>query len=132
MVSAETLPSYTYWKLSLIVHTDASDKHLCDVISQNNKPIAFFSIILIKPHRKYTTTEKELITIMKFPKKFLGILFGYEINVLSYHNNLFYATTLSEYQRVMRWQRIIEEFGPNIQHIAGVYDLKKRLFHSQI
>ena len=31
-----------------------------------------------------------------------------------------YAKTLSEYQRVMRWRHIHEEFGPNIKHISGV------------
>ena len=37
------------------------------------------------------------------------------------HNNLVYAATVSESQRVMRWRLILEEFGPNIQHtIAGV------------
>ena len=30
------------------------------------------------------------------------------------------STTLSESQRVMQWQPIIEEFGSNIQHISGV------------
>ena len=58
MVSAENLLSYPYWKMPFTVHTDASDKHLGSVISQNNKPIALFSRILIKPKRKYTTTKK--------------------------------------------------------------------------
>ena len=40
MVSAYTLLSYPYWKLSFTVPTDASDKQLGSVISQNNKPIA--------------------------------------------------------------------------------------------
>jgi hypothetical protein len=31
-----------------------------------------------------------------------------------------YAATVSESQRVMRWRLIFEEFGPNIQHIAGI------------
>ena len=43
MVSVETLLGYTYWKLPFTVHTDVYDKHLGDDISQNNKPIAFFS-----------------------------------------------------------------------------------------
>jgi hypothetical protein len=47
-------------------------------------------------------------------------LFGYEINVFSDHKNLVYAATVSESQRVMRWRLILEEFGPNIQHIAGI------------
>ncbi|GFH50707.1 hypothetical protein CTEN210_07183 [Chaetoceros tenuissimus] len=31
-----------------------------------------------------------------------------------------YEATLSESQRVMRWRLLLEEFGPNIIHIAGV------------
>ena len=31
-----------------------------------------------------------------------------------------YAATLSEYQRLMQWYLIIQEFGPNIQYIAVV------------
>ena len=58
--------------------------------------------------------------IVECLKQFRGIPFDYEINVFSNHNNLVYAATLSESQRVMRWQLVPEELGPNIQHIAGV------------
>ena len=47
-------------------------------------------------------------------------MFGYEINVFSDNKNLVYAATLSESERVMHWRLIMKEFGPNIQHIAGV------------
>ena len=56
MVSAETLISDLDWKLTFTAQTDASDKQLCAVISQNNKPIAVFYRILISPHSSYTTT----------------------------------------------------------------------------
>ena len=42
MVSAETLLSYPYRKIPFTVHNDASDKQLCDVISQKNRPIDLF------------------------------------------------------------------------------------------
>ena len=58
MVSAETLLSYPYWKLQFTVRTDASAKQLGYVISQNNKSIELFSIILSQPRRNYTTTKK--------------------------------------------------------------------------
>ena len=74
---------------------------------------------MIKPQRKYTTTEKEILAIVELYKKLRGILFGYEIHVLSDYKNLVYAATLRESQRVMHWRLILEEFGPNIQHIAG-------------
>ena len=56
MVSTETLLSYPDWKLPFTVHTDASDKQLGAVISQNNKPIAFFYRKPINPQRNYTMT----------------------------------------------------------------------------
>ena len=120
MVSAETLLSYPDWKLPFTVHTDASDKQLGDVIIKNNKHIALYSILLNKQHRNYTMTEKELLAIAECLKKFRGILFDYEINVFFDHNNLVYAATLSESQRLMRWKLILEGFGRNIHHISGV------------
>ena len=41
MVPAETLLSYKYWKVTLTVQIDASNKKLEDVICKNNKPITF-------------------------------------------------------------------------------------------
>ena len=101
MVSADTLLSYPDWKLPFTVHTYASDKQLDAVISHNNKPIAFFSRKLSKPHRNYTNTEKELLVIVECLEKFRGILFGYEINLFSYHKNMVYIVTMNESQRVI-------------------------------
>ena len=64
MVSEETLLIYPYRKLTFTVHTDASDKQLSSVISQNNKSIAFFSRRLSRPQRNYTTTYKEPLVIV--------------------------------------------------------------------
>ena len=73
----------------------------------NNKAIVFFSIIFIKPQRNYATTEKGILAIVQCLKEFRGILLGYEINIFSDHNNLVYAATLSDEQRVMRWRIIL-------------------------
>ena len=108
MVSAETLMNYPDWEMPFIVHTDASDMQLDAVIIQNNKPIAFFSRRPIKTQREYTTTKKELLLIVECLKQPWGIIFGYEINVFSDHNNMVYAGTLSESQRLMLWKTIIE------------------------
>ena len=123
MVSVEALLCYPYWELPFTVHTDAYDKQLGSVISQNNKPIAFFSRKLSNPQHNYTRTEKKLLVIVECLKQFRGIISGYEINVFSDHKNMVYVATLSESQRVMRWRLILEEFGPNIQHISGVENI---------
>ena len=76
MFSAEILIRYPYWKLSFTVHTDAFDKQLGAVISNNNKPIDFFSRKWIKPQCYYTTTEKGLLAILECLKQFREIIFG--------------------------------------------------------
>ena len=128
MVSDKTLLSYTDWKLSFTFHNDASDKQLGAVISHNNKPINFFSRRLSKKQCNYTTSKKEPLMVAECLKQFRGILFGYEINIFSDHKSLVYATTLSEYQRVMRWRLTIEEIGPNIQHIDLVDNIVSDTF----
>ena len=96
MVSSETLLSCLDWTIPFTFHTDASDKKVGAVISHNNKPIKFS-----KPQHNYTTTEKDLLAIVECIKQFRVILFGYEINLLSDHKNIVYATTLSESQKVI-------------------------------
>ena len=91
MVYAETLLSYADWKLPFTVHSDDFYKQLGAFIIQNNKPISFLSRRSSKPQCNYTTTKKELYAIVECLKKFLGILFGYEINVFSDNKNIVYA-----------------------------------------
>ena len=119
MVCKETLLTYPDWTKPFDIHTDASDYQLGAVISQEGKPIAFFSRKLNSAQRNYTTTEKELLSIVECLKEFRNILFGYPIKVFSDHKNLVHAATISQSQRVMRWRLILEEFGPDIKHISG-------------
>jgi hypothetical protein len=70
MVARETLLNYPDWSKPFDIHTDASDRQLGAVISQNGKPIAFFSHQLLKAQCNYTTTEKELLSIVECLKQF--------------------------------------------------------------
>ncbi len=119
MVCRETLLTYPDWSKPFDIHTDASDYQLGAVISQEGKPIAFFSRKLNSAQKNYTTTEKELLSIVECVREFRNILFGYQIRVYSDHKNLVHAATVSQSQRVMRWRMILEEFGPDIKHISG-------------
>jgi hypothetical protein len=65
MVARETLLNYPDWNKPFFIHTDASDQQLGAVNSQNGKPIAFFSCRLSKAQQNYTTTEKELLSIVE-------------------------------------------------------------------
>ena len=80
-----TLLSYPYQTIPFKVNTDDADKQLGAVISKNNKPIAFFSRIIINPKCNYNNTDKELLVIVERLKQLLGIIFGYKINIFSDH-----------------------------------------------
>ena len=92
--------AYPNFNEPFIIHTDASKTQLGAVISQNNKPIAFYSRKLSPAQTRYTTTEQELLAIVETLKEFRNILLGQQIKVYTDHQNLTYKNFNSE--RVMR------------------------------
>ena len=117
IVGCETLLSYPDLNLPFEIHTDARHTQLGAVISQKNKPIAFYSRKLQPAQRQYTTTEHELLSIIKTLKEFKNILLGQQIVVYTDHKNLTYKNFNTEH--VMRWRLLIKEFGPTIEYIKG-------------
>jgi hypothetical protein len=56
------------------IYTDALNKQLGAVITQENRPIAFFSWKLSTTQCKYSVTKIELLAIVKTLKEFKGVL----------------------------------------------------------
>ena len=84
-ISKETLLSYPDFSKTFEIHTDASLTQLGAVLSQEGKPIAFYSRKLTSPQQKYTTTERELLAIVETLKEFRNILLGQKIIVHTDH-----------------------------------------------
>jgi hypothetical protein len=57
------------------------------VITQGNRPIAFFSRKLSKAQSKYSVTEIELLAIVETLKEFREMLWGQMIKVYTDHKN---------------------------------------------
>ena len=70
MIARETLLAYPNFNLPFHIHTDASDVQLGTCISQEGKPIAFYSRKLNPAQTRYTTTEQELLSIVETLKEF--------------------------------------------------------------
>ena len=121
IVARETLLSYPNFSLPFDIHTDASQVQLGSVISQNGKPIAFYSRKLNPAQTRYTTTERELLAIVETLKEFRNILLGQVIKVYTDHKNLTYTHFNTD--RVMRWRLILEEFGVELLHLPGTTNL---------
>ena len=100
-IARETILAYPDFSKPFDIHTDASKVQLGAVISQDTKPIAFYSRKLTDTQTRYTTTERELLSIVETLKEFRNILLGQQIVVHTDHKNLTFATFNSD--RVMRW-----------------------------
>jgi RNase H-like domain found in reverse transcriptase len=87
------------------------------VISQDNKPIMFYSRKLKPEQTRYTTTEHELLSIVETLKEFRNIQLGQRIEIHTDHKNLTCKNFNTE--RVMRWQLLLEEYGPELIYIKG-------------
>ena len=109
IVGHETLLSCPDFNQQFEIHTDASHTQLGAVISQKNKPIAFYSRKLQLVQSRDTTTECELLSIVKTLKEFKNILLGQQIVVNTDHKNLTYNFNT---ECIMRWQLLIIELGP--------------------
>ncbi len=121
IIAKETLLAYPDFSKPFVIHTDASHTQLGAVISQDGKPIAFYSRKLKPEQTRYTTTERELLSIVETLKEFRNILLGQQIVVHTDHKNLTCKNFNTE--RVMRWRLILEEYSPELRYIKGEHNI---------
>jgi hypothetical protein len=98
-------------------YTDASSKQLGAVITQDNRPIVFFSRKLSDTQRKYSITKIELLAIVKALNLFKGMLWGQNIKVFTDHANLMRDALGLTLDQVYQWRLLLEEYGPKIVYI---------------
>jgi hypothetical protein len=88
MIIKDAALVYPDYSKEFVVYTDALSKQLGAVITMGNKPIAFFSRILIKTQQHYSMTEIELLVIVETLKEFKGMLWGQRAKVYTDNKNL--------------------------------------------
>ena len=113
-IAKEVVLAYPDFTKSFDIYTDASTKQLGSVITQDNRPIAFFSRKLSDVQSKYTATKLELLAIVETLKEFNGMLWGQWINVYTDHKNLTRDGLGLTSNRVARWQILLEELPPRL------------------
>ena len=116
-IARKTLLNFPDFDKEFHIYTDSSEFQLGSVIMQEDKPLAFYSRKLNKHQKRYTTGEKELLSIVETMKEFQNILLGQKIVIHTDHLNILYSKMPSP--RVVRWRLLLEEYGAKFVHIKG-------------
>ena len=85
MIARDVVLVYPDFSEVFEIYTDASSRQLGAVITQKERPIAFFSWKLYAAQQKYSVTELELLSIIEMLKEFRGMLWGQRIKVYTDH-----------------------------------------------
>ena len=121
-IARDVVLAYPDYSKEFEIYTDASSKQLGAVITQGNKPIAFFSRKLTETQQRYSVTEIKLLAIVETLKEFKGMLWGQKLKVFTDHKNLIQDALGLTSDRVYRWRLLLEEYGPEIVHIKGIHN----------
>ncbi len=121
-IAKEVVVAYPDFDKVFEIYTDASTKQLGSVITQSNMPLAFFSRKLSVQQQKYSVTKIELLAIVETLKEFKGMLWGQLIKVYTDHKDLTRDALGLTSDRVYQWRLILEEYGPEIVYIKGIYN----------
>jgi hypothetical protein len=116
-VAKETVLAYPDVLKPFEIYKDASSTLLGAVITQDNKPIAFFSRKLFKMQQKYSVAEIELLAIVETLKEFKGIPWGQDIKVYTDHKNLTRDALGLTSDRLYCWRLLLEEYAPKIIYL---------------
>lgn len=120
VIARDVILAYPNFGEEFVIYTDASTRQLGGVITQNNRPIAFFSRKLTSAQTRYSVTELELLSIVELLKEFKGMLLGQKLVIYTDHQNLIRDSLGSTSDRVQRWRLLLNEYGPDIRYIKGV------------
>lgn len=107
-----------------ILDTDASDTAIGAVLSQvqdgQEKVICYASHVLMKAQRKYCTTRKELLAVVKFCRHFRHYLLGRRFILRTDHNSLVWLMRFKHIEgQLARWLEELAQFDMQIVHRPG-------------
>ncbi len=106
-ITREVVLAYPDYSKVFEIYTNTLSKQQGAVITQENRPIAFFSWKLSTTQCKYSVTKIELLAIVKTLKEFKGMLWGQSIKVYTDHVNLIGDTLGMTLDLVYRWRFVM-------------------------
>ncbi len=121
-IAREVVLVYPDYSKVFEIYTNASSKQLGAVITQENRPITFFSQKLSTTQCKHSVGKIKLLAIVETLKEFKGMLWGQSIKVFTDHTNLIRDALGTTLDWVYRWRLLLEEYMPKIVYIKGIHN----------
>ncbi len=121
-IAKDVVLAYPDFTKPFEIYTDAFTMQLGAMITQDNRPIVFFSRKLSETQTKYSVTKIELLAIVETLKEFRGMLWGQQIKVYTDHKNLIRDALGLTSNRVYRWRLLSKEYAPEIVYIKGIHN----------
>lgn len=108
----------------LIVETDASDFALAATLSQDNRPVAFFSRTLSKSEKFHSAVEKEAAAIMEALRKWRVFLLGRPFKLVTDQQALSFIfnkkqSSKIKNDKIMRWRLELSPYNFEIVYRPG-------------
>lgn len=111
-------------RLPLEVETDASATTLAATLSQNGRPVAFFSRTLSKTERLHPAVEREACAIIEAIRKWRQILIGRHFKIITDQQAVSFMFKRDHGSRIkndkiMRWRLELTDYQYDIQYRPG-------------
>jgi hypothetical protein len=129
-IAKDAVLAYPDYSKVFEIYTNASSKQLGAAITQENRPIAFFSWKLSTTQCKYSVTKIKLLAIVETLKDIKGMLWGQSIKVFTDHTNLIRDALSKTLDRVYQWRLLLEVYRPKIANIKGIHKTVLTQSHS--
>jgi hypothetical protein len=113
----EVVLAYPDFSICFKIYTNTSKYQIGSVITQKDKPLAFYSRELTDPQARFNITELELFAIVETLHEYNCILLRHLITIYTDHKNLTFSNFTTDC--ITCWQLIVEEYGPNIIYLPG-------------
>ena len=119
LVNSVTL-SFPDYSREFVVTTDASDIGVGAVLSQDGRPVAYFSKRLSGSQKRWSTTDKELYAVLASLERFRTYL-CYPFKLITDHRNLIYLfeKKVDDRARYGRWLDKLSSYSFTVEHAEG-------------
>ena len=124
------------------IETDASENAISATLNQHNRPVAFFSrMLLSKNELRHSSIEKEACAIVEAMRKWAHFLSGRHFTVITDQRSVAFMYSSPNYgkiknEKIMRWRMQLSEYDFEIVYRAGklnhVPDALSRVFCASI